>query len=137
MTMSGVQKTWLLIWETGKWMSFLPKLRTSATASTRYKLMSKKLNANTAPSSQHHKLMTVKFFFSTFFANPFLTPSLLSAEMKQDLDDMMADIKKTANKVRAKLKGKFIRIEFCFQYICTPWPGKNDWRTQHVTIYMA
>ena len=28
-------------------------------------------------------------------------------EMKQDLDDMMADIKKTANKVRAKLKGKF------------------------------
>lgn len=25
--------------------------------------------------------------------------------MKQDLDDMMADIKKTANKVRAKLKG--------------------------------
>ena len=43
--------------------------------------------------------------------------------MKQDLDDMMADIKKTANKVRAKLKGKFIRIEFCFQYICTPWPG--------------
>lgn len=27
-------------------------------------------------------------------------------EMKQALEDLMADIKKTANKVRAKLKGK-------------------------------
>lgn len=26
--------------------------------------------------------------------------------MKQDLEDLMSDIKKTANKVRAKLKGK-------------------------------
>ena len=26
-------------------------------------------------------------------------------EMKQDLEDLMSDIKKTANKVRAKLKG--------------------------------
>ena len=26
--------------------------------------------------------------------------------MKQELDDLMSDIKKTANKVRAKLKGK-------------------------------
>jgi syntaxin 1A len=30
--------------------------------------------------------------------------------MKQELDDLMADIKRTANKVRAKLKGKLI---FC------------------------
>ena len=30
-----------------------------------------------------------------------------SIEMKQDLEDLMSDIKKTANKVRAKLKGKF------------------------------
>lgn len=28
------------------------------------------------------------------------------AEVKQELEDLMADIKKTANKVRAKLKGK-------------------------------
>lgn len=28
------------------------------------------------------------------------------AEVKQELDDMMTDIKKTANRVRAKLKGK-------------------------------
>ena len=28
------------------------------------------------------------------------------SEMKQELEDLMADIKKTANKVRAKLKGK-------------------------------
>ena len=34
--------------------------------------------------------------------------------MKQDLDDMMADIKKTANKVRAKLKGKIVFIEQMF-----------------------
>ena len=27
--------------------------------------------------------------------------------MKQELEDLMADIKKTANKVRAKLKGMF------------------------------
>lgn len=30
----------------------------------------------------------------------------LFAETKQELEDLMADIKKTANKVRAKLKGK-------------------------------
>ena len=29
----------------------------------------------------------------------------LISEMKQELDDLMSDIKKTANKVRAKLKG--------------------------------
>ena len=28
------------------------------------------------------------------------------SEIKQELDDLMSDIKKTANKVRAKLKGK-------------------------------
>lgn len=28
------------------------------------------------------------------------------AETKQELEDLMADIKKTANKVRAKLKGE-------------------------------
>lgn len=28
------------------------------------------------------------------------------AEVKQELEDLMADIKKTANKVRSKLKGK-------------------------------
>ena len=30
--------------------------------------------------------------------------------MKQELEDLMADIKKTANKVRAKLKGKGIYL---------------------------
>ena len=30
-------------------------------------------------------------------------------EMKQDLEDLMSDIKKTANKVRAKLKGNFYK----------------------------
>lgn len=29
-------------------------------------------------------------------------------ETKQELGDLMDDIKKTANKVRAKLKGKFL-----------------------------
>jgi hypothetical protein len=31
---------------------------------------------------------------------------LFFTEMKQELEDLMSDIKKTANKVRAKLKGK-------------------------------
>lgn len=30
--------------------------------------------------------------------------------MKQELEDSMSDIKKTANKVRAKLKGKIERL---------------------------
>ncbi|KAJ9583654.1 hypothetical protein L9F63_022000, partial [Diploptera punctata] len=30
--------------------------------------------------------------------------SVMSAQVKQELEDLMADIKKTANKVRAKLK---------------------------------
>lgn len=30
--------------------------------------------------------------------------------MKQELEDLMVDIKKTANRVRAKLKGKHILI---------------------------
>lgn len=33
----------------------------------------------------------------------------LYTEVKQELDDMMTDIKKTANRVRAKLKGKECR----------------------------
>lgn len=32
------------------------------------------------------------------------------AEMKQELEDLMADIKKTANRVRAKLKGKIFKL---------------------------
>lgn len=32
--------------------------------------------------------------------------------MKQDLEDLMSDIKKTANKVRAKLKGKSFSVPF-------------------------
>jgi hypothetical protein len=32
---------------------------------------------------------------------------LFVSEVKQELEDLMADIKKAANKVRAKLKGKF------------------------------
>lgn len=32
-------------------------------------------------------------------------PNFCVAEVKQELDDMMTDIKKTANRVRAKLKG--------------------------------
>jgi len=35
-----------------------------------------------------------------------LIVGLFIAEMKQDLEDLMSDIKKTANKVRAKLKGE-------------------------------
>lgn len=35
-----------------------------------------------------------------------LTNLLSFPETKQELEDLMADIKKTANKVRAKLKGK-------------------------------
>jgi competence protein ComGF len=43
---------------------------------------------------------TVKIGFVFFFA-----------ETKQELEDLMADIKKTANKVRAKLKGKCERVD--------------------------
>ena len=40
-----------------------------------------------------------RFFFFFFLF-------LLIAEVKMELEDLMSDIKKTANKVRAKLKGK-------------------------------
>ena len=33
------------------------------------------------------------------------TPPFLSSEMKQELEDFMSDIKRTANRVRTKLKG--------------------------------
>lgn len=36
---------------------------------------------------------------------------LFFAEVKQELEDLMADIKKTANKVRSKLKGNGRRID--------------------------
>lgn len=42
-----------------------------------------------------------RFFFFFFFL------FLLIAEVKMELEDLMSDIKKTANKVRAKLKGKW------------------------------
>ena len=35
-------------------------------------------------------------------------------EMKQDLEDLMSDIKKTANKVRAKLKGNLSNQNFFY-----------------------
>ena len=38
--------------------------------------------------------------------NGFFTFMNFFAEMKQELEDLMADVKKTANRVRAKLKGK-------------------------------
>lgn len=44
-----------------------------------------------------------------FIYFPFLSPFQL--ETKQELEDLMADIKKTANKVRTKLKGIEQNIE--------------------------
>lgn len=35
---------------------------------------------------------------------------LLSAETKADLEDLMAEIKKLANKVRSKLKSEYISL---------------------------
>jgi len=48
------------------------------------------------------------------FKQPLFCISLCfySAETKQELEDLTADIKKTANKVRSKLKG--IKKMFCF-----------------------
>ena len=52
-------------------------------------------------------------YFNVFYLQKFknfdnfMTFHFSSIEMKQDLEDLMSDIKKTANKVRAKLKGKF------------------------------
>jgi hypothetical protein len=37
----------------------------------------------------------------------FVSWSVNILETKQELEDLMADIKKTANKVRAKLKGRY------------------------------
>lgn len=39
------------------------------------------------------------------------------AEVKMELEDLMADIKKTANKVRAKLKGNYLLFTFVIQII--------------------
>jgi len=38
--------------------------------------------------------------------------------MKQELDDLMADIKRTANKVRAKLKGASLKLLFVYNVVC-------------------
>lgn len=43
--------------------------------------------------------------FDKNFQLNLLTWSIFFSETKQELEDLMADIKKTANKVRAKLKG--------------------------------
>lgn len=48
-------------------------------------------------SGMNHKLCGRTNFLTLFF--------FLSAETKQELEDLTADIKKTANKVRSKLKG--------------------------------
>lgn len=37
-------------------------------------------------------------------------------ETKQELEDLMADIKKTANRVRAKLKGEHQKFTLCSSY---------------------
>ena len=46
------------------------------------------------------RMLVFMFIVSFFKCLSFLT------EMKQDLEDLMSNIKKTANKVRAKLKGE-------------------------------
>ena len=57
--------------------------------------------------------------------------------MKQELEDLMADIKKTANRVRAKLKGKKTKEGGLHKDKWVPWHigvaeyrrkfnGKND-----------
>ena len=66
--------------------------------------------------SMHHKPMTVSFFIAWegFFSKLF---SLNFAEVKQQLEDLMAEIKRTANRVRGKLKGNV----FCFFYKIFPF----------------
>ena len=42
------------------------------------------------------------------------------SEMKEELEELMSDIKKTANKVRGKLKGKnvsILRYGMCLKYM--------------------
>ena len=68
-------------------------------------------------SSQHHSSFTSKLFnfFSKNEESKFLKLLFFFfSEMKQDLEDLMSDIKKTANKVRAKLKGEKYKIKFFF-----------------------
>lgn len=45
--------------------------------------------------------------YYSFFKCMLYDLNLFVSEVKQELEDLMADIKKTANKVRAKLKGEF------------------------------
>lgn len=40
-------------------------------------------------------------------------------ETKQELEDLMADIKKTANRVRAKLKGEYLKTTRIFVRLFT------------------
>lgn len=50
--------------------------------------------------------------------------SFIFSEVKQELEDLMADIKKTANRVRAKLKGKYCFF-FCIIFIMTKMVRQN------------
>ena len=71
------------------------------------KRMLKKSTKFTAQYYQHHKLMTVIWFDSfsiCLFLNEFLFNYVIT-EVKQQLEDLMDDIKRTASKVRGKLKG--------------------------------
>lgn len=58
-------------------------------------------------SAVHELLLTFPSFFPV-------------TEVKQELEDLMADIKKTANKVRAKLKGKKINFFVAFISVTLP-----------------
>lgn len=52
-------------------------------------------------------LLKLRYMLQTCFSVCVNHLNLFVSEVKQELEDLMADIKKTANKVRAKLKGKF------------------------------
>ena len=83
-----------------------------------------RLRGNTAPFSPRPRLTKVRnclqknvvLSFKTYFEfstqctycinRNILTTYKNCVEMKQELEDSMSNIKKTANKVRAKLKGK-------------------------------
>lgn len=57
------------------------------------------------------------------------------SEVKMELEDLMSDIKKTANKVRAKLKGKQLGNDSSFLTIDTQGRGNSYFLEPKVPVF--
>lgn len=120
------------------WLIILKRWTRYARWSRRYRRTLRRWRRNTVPSFQRRKRTRVSYnWFNIYY---YLLSSIsqrklnVFAEVKQELEDLMADIKKSANRVRSKLKGEHRKkYSVCFNWTAKWLDSMNSDRAEHRT----